>query len=120
MQPGVGIDIVEIERMNRLESEPGLSESLFTARERRYCDSQRYPHSHYAVRFAAKEAFLKASGIALHTGTRFSDIELVNDIPGQPTIALHGELAKGTGDLARFHVAVSCSRRLACAVVALE
>ena len=63
MITGLGVDIVEIDRMRAaLERTPRLKERLFSAEERAYCDKRSRPEVHYALRFAAKEAVLKALG----------------------------------------------------------
>lgn len=60
---GIGVDIVEIPRMARaLERTPSMRTRLFTKEERDYCDSSARPAEHYAARFAAREAVLKALG----------------------------------------------------------
>jgi holo-[acyl-carrier protein] synthase len=117
---GIGIDIVDVERMTRLHDTPGLAEQLFTSGERSYCSNHRHPVSQFAACFAAKEAFLKASGIALHEGLKFSEIEIVNRVSGQPDLVLHGTLRDRFDATTRCHVSVSHTGSLACAVVALE
>lgn len=59
-----GVDIVAISRIDTLldEFRPSFQERVYTAPERRYCDRQPHPAQHYAARWAAKEAFLKAIG----------------------------------------------------------
>ena len=60
---GLGVDIVEIARMRRiLERTPSFREKVFSEEERSYCESTANPEVHYATRFAAKEAVLKAAG----------------------------------------------------------
>ncbi len=92
---GIGTDIIEVARVERrLARTPGLAERLFTAREIDYCRSKRPSAQHYAARFAAKEAFLKALGTGLHDGFRFVEIEITNDPLGKPSIQLHGRVAR--------------------------
>jgi phosphopantetheine--protein transferase-like protein len=68
---GVGTDIVAVSRLARsLRRRDGFAETVFCSDERRFCDSQRYPEYHYAARFAAKEAFLKALGLGVFSGSR--------------------------------------------------
>ena len=72
MITGLGVDIVEIDRMRAaLERRPRMKERLFSAEERRYCDKRTQPEVHYALRFAAKEAVLKALGTGF-AGMRFT------------------------------------------------
>jgi len=73
--------------MNR---RPNLSARLFTGAERAYADRRHDPSERYAVRFAAKEAVLKAMGLGLG-GCRFIDIEVVKLASGAPGVQLHGQ-----------------------------
>ena len=58
---GLGVDICEIERMERaLGRHPAMRERVFTAEERAYCDAKARPAESYAGRFAAREAVIKA------------------------------------------------------------
>ena len=93
MAPGVGIDLIEIERIERaLERRPRLAERLFTADEIAYAADRARPGRHLAARFAAKEAVIKALGTSVAPG----EIEVV---PGEPpTIRLHGRAAKAAAD----------------------
>ena len=60
---GVGVDIFEIARMERaLRRHPRLATRVFTEQEQQYCNSKARPAQHYACRFAAREAVLKALG----------------------------------------------------------
>lgn len=106
----VGIDLLEIDRMARaLERSPRLRERLFTAGERAYADAQATPAVHYAARFCAKEAVVKA--LALRAWSP-QEIEIVGggDVP--PRVRLHGRL-QGLGPVA---VSLTHSRATAGAV----
>ena len=84
MITGLGVDIVEIDRMRAaLERRPRMKERLFSDEERAYCDERNRPEIHYALRFAAKEAVLKALGTGF-SGMRFTDVEVVRDADGRP------------------------------------
>ena len=66
---GLGVDIVEIERMRKiLKRSPAFARKVFSAEECRYCDATAQPAVHYATRFAAKEAVLKALGTGFSQG----------------------------------------------------
>ena len=87
---GVGIDLLEIERMERaLERRPRLAERLFTETERDYAAARARPGQHLAARFCAKEAVAKALGL---DGWSFRDVEVVSG-PGAPRVALTGAAA---------------------------
>lgn len=88
---GVGLDLLEIERLERaLARRPRLAERLFTEGERAYAEGKARPSQHLAARFCAKEAVAKALGLEAWS---WQDIEVV--VPeggGPPRIALHGGL----------------------------
>jgi len=91
---GLGVDIVEIDRMRQaLERRPRMKERLFSAEERAYCDKRSRPEVHYALRFAAKEAVLKALGTGF-SGMRFTDVEVVREQSGRPVPRLSGRAAE--------------------------
>jgi len=90
----VGVDLTEVERLRRLLSEtPDILDTIFTAREQAYCAGKRRRYEHLAARFAAKEAVLKAFGTGLGRQMRWTDVEIVNDLRGRPTVELAGEVA---------------------------
>jgi holo-[acyl-carrier protein] synthase len=84
---GVGIDLLEIGRMERLLGRrPGIAERLFTASEREYAAGRGSPGQHLAARFCAKEAVAKA--LALEAWD-YHDIEVVGG-GGPPELRLSG------------------------------
>ena len=86
----VGIDLLEIERLERaLARRPRLAQRLFTERERAYADGRARPAQHLAARFCAKEAVAKA--LALEAWS-WQDIEVLAGDPA-PRVALRGALA---------------------------
>ncbi|MDP2234249.1 MAG: holo-ACP synthase [Actinomycetota bacterium] len=114
---GLGVDIVEIDRMKRaLERHPRLKERLFSAEERSYADKRNRPEIHYALRFAAKEAVLKALGTGF-AGVAFTDVEVARDANGRPVPILHGRaaaLAKERGVI-EMHLSLSFTHTTAVA-----
>jgi holo-[acyl-carrier protein] synthase len=91
---GLGVDIVEIDRMAlALTRTPRMKERIFSDDERAYCDARSRPEVHYALRFAAKEAVLKALGTGF-SGVRFQDVEVARDERGRPVPVLHGRAAE--------------------------
>lgn len=91
---GLGVDIVDIERMKRaIERSPHLPERIFTQEERDYCEGKSHPETHYALRFAAKEAVLKALGTGF-SGMKFTDVEVTHDRYGRPVPLLRGHAAE--------------------------
>jgi holo-[acyl-carrier protein] synthase len=101
----VGIDIVGVGRVARLVSEhAGIEERMFTPGELAYCRPKRRCYEHMAVRFAAKEAVLKAFGTGLGRRMRWTDVEVVRGARGRPEVVLAGEVAswahrRGLSDL---------------------
>jgi holo-[acyl-carrier protein] synthase len=88
----IGTDIVAVERLERLIAEqPDILPELFTAREMAYCAGKRRSGEHFAARFAAKEAVLKALGTGLGPRMAWTDVEVVNEINGRPRVRLHSE-----------------------------
>jgi len=116
---GIGNDLVDIDRFRRaLERTPKLRERLFTEAERSYADARADPTERYAVRFAAKEAVMKALGVGLGE-IQLRDIEVQRAESGAPQIVLHGtaaELAESRG-VRRWLVTLSHSETVAQAIV---
>jgi holo-[acyl-carrier protein] synthase len=93
---GIGIDLLEIERLERaLERRPRLAERLFTEGERAYAAARARPGQHLAARFCAKEAVAKALGM---TAWSFQDVEVIGG-DGPPEVRLHGRVAERAGEL---------------------
>ncbi|HXD65056.1 MAG TPA: holo-ACP synthase [Solirubrobacteraceae bacterium] len=89
-EPSVGIDLLEIERLERaLERRPRLAQRLFTDAERAYAASRARPGQHLAARFCAKEAVAKALGLEVWS---FRDVE-VTTAGGPPEVMLYGAVA---------------------------
>lgn len=88
----MGVDIVEIARMKAiLARTPAFARRVFSAEECAYCDSTAAPANHYATRFAAKEAVLKALGTGFSAGIGPRDVEVVLNSRGKPSVRLHGK-----------------------------
>jgi holo-[acyl-carrier protein] synthase len=93
---GIGIDIIKIDRFERSLERWGnrLRARVFTPQELSICYRKAHPAKHLALRFAAKEAFLKALGIGMFQGIAWKEIEIINDPQGRPLIGLTGEAGK--------------------------
>lgn len=112
MGAGLGIDVLEIDRMERaLERHPRLAERVFTAGERDYAAARARPGRHLAARFAAKEAVVKALGLRGGVGLR--EVEIVAGEP--PAVRLCGRAAEAAAG-AQVEVSLSHSRDTAIAV----
>jgi holo-[acyl-carrier protein] synthase len=88
---GTGIDIVNIDRIEHLMSRWGdlFLGRVFTEKEISRCQHQARPPECFAIRFAAKEAFLKAIGWGLRNGIQWTDIEVENDLMGKPMFSFY-------------------------------
>ena len=88
---GTGIDIVDINRIERLMARWGdvFLDRVFTEKEIVWCQRRTRPPECFAIRFAAKEAFLKAIGWGLRNGIQWTDIEVENDLMGKPSFSFH-------------------------------
>lgn len=119
---GIGVDVVEIERFRRsLERTPTMRERLFTPIELDYVAPQRDPVPSLAVRFAAREATMKALGLGLGA-FGFHDVWIERADSGAPSLAVTGrarELADEAG-VVRWHVSLTHSDLVAVAYVVAE
>lgn len=107
---GVGVDILEIDRMERaLKRTPRIRERLFSADERAYCDATNRPAQHYAARFAAHEAILKALGTGFSQGIGLTDISITHDKAGRPQAKLSGRALEIAHEKGIDEVAISLS-----------
>jgi holo-[acyl-carrier protein] synthase len=102
---------------------PRFCERVFTKRERDYCDSRgAVAPQHYAARFAAKEAVLKALGTGWSGGVAWQDVEITSLESGAPILEFHGlvrELFEKSGATAA-HLSISHTTEHAIAQVVLE
>lgn len=119
---GLGVDVVEIARIRRSLDGPTGARFLarcFTESERTYCEAKRDRATHYAARFAAKEAASKALGVP--AGIRFLDVEVARD-GGGPALRFHGVAAGAAARLAvgAAHLALTHDGGIAAATVVLE
>jgi holo-[acyl-carrier protein] synthase len=116
MSSGVGIDLLEIGRLERaLEKYPRLAERVFSRAELDYAAARARPGRHLAARFAAKEAVVKALGLG--GGFGLGQIEVVAGAP--PAVKLSGPVADAAAGR-RVEVSLSHSRDFAAAVAIVE
>ena len=121
---GIGNDLFEIARLEQelRGDRERFRQQIFTSREIAYCETKHYPARHYAARFAAKEALLKA--LAVHGQGTFvlQEAEVANDESGQPHMVLHGSLEARAQQLSvqKIFVTLTHTRSHAAANVILE
>lgn len=123
MITGLGTDIIEIARVREAFDRFGdrYRRRIFTECEQAFCDSHSAPMPHYAARWAAKEALVKALGTGFTAGIRWVDVAVLPAPGGQPLLTLSGkasEVARRQGVRAA-HVSLSHGREYATAVVVL-
>jgi holo-[acyl-carrier protein] synthase len=116
MITGIGVDVVEIDRVREAVEEYGgkFLGKIYTKNEIAYCmkrNKLRFPE--LAVRFAAKEAYSKAIGTGMR-GIKWREIEVVNNSRGKPHIALSGKICMN------IHLSLSHSKNYAVASVVVE
>jgi holo-[acyl-carrier protein] synthase len=121
---GIGMDLVEVQRVDRLlRRHPARArDRLFTAAEVAHCGGARSPAESFAARFAAKEALFKALGTGWSGGASWREAEVVTDPEGAPRLRMHGRtrrLAEDRG-VVHVHVSLTHTRELAGAYVVLE
>ena len=115
---GTGVDIFEIDRVQKLLDEHGerFLHRVFTDWEVATCMARARPIQHFAGRFAAKEAAFKALGTGWSSGVSWKDVELVNEPSGRPVLRLGGGAARRAKKLGVDHMWVSVSHGLMHAV----
>jgi holo-[acyl-carrier protein] synthase len=120
---GIGTDLLDVSRMEQelLKGKVGPREELFTPSEIAYCEGMRNPARHFAARFAAKEALVKALPVP-GAIPRLRDVEVERTETGAPRLILHGDLRNAAWRLGVKRILVSLSHTdgLAAATVVLE
>jgi holo-[acyl-carrier protein] synthase len=120
---GIGTDMIEVERIEEMASGGRqYLEAIFTEKEIDYCENKVRKSEHYAARFAAKEAVLKALGTGWRDGLVFTDIEILNEEHGEPRIHLHGKVKSLFEhlEIKRAFVSLSHIKKMAIAFAVLE
>ena len=120
---GIGIDMIEVSRIaKQLSEDERFTHRVFTEGEIEYCEGKRHAAEHYAARFAAKEALLKALGTGLRGPMKWTDMEVLKDDVGRPEIRVSGhvrELAEKNGPFC-IHVSLTHIKDMASAVIIIE
>lgn len=114
---GVGFDLVDLTDFGRTlerSGEPFLKR-VYTAQEIGYCKTQPHSGQSYAVRFAAKEAAMKALGVAGEEGPQWRDFEVVLAASGEPRMVLRGKAATKARALKIHHLPLSLSHSMSSA-----
>ena len=118
---GIGIDVIEIERIRKVFDKRGEKylKKIFSAAELEYSYKHKEPYLHLAGRFSSKEAYYKSVGFGV---LKFSEIEIANEETGKPYIILHGNTLKQWEELGspNIHLSLTHSNTVAAAVVVIE
>jgi holo-[acyl-carrier protein] synthase len=122
---GIGIDAVDIDRVERMFAQNGerMLHRLFTGEELVYVRGKTHPAQHLAVRLAAKEAAYKAlAGNELARGIGWRDVEVMSRADGAPVLRLHGRAEQRFREMegSGVHISLTHSQTTAVAVVIIE
>lgn len=120
---GVGVDIVDINSFTESFNESKrIRQRVFTETEIAYCESKPNKYQHYAARFAAKEAVMKAIGTGWDKGVQWKQIEVINDQSGKPTLNCTSKVLEilNEKNVKNYHLSLSHSESQAIAYVILE
>ena len=119
---GIGIDIIKIDRMQEADQKWGRKfiEKFLTSDEIKYCFEKKVPYLSVAVRFAAKEALIKAIGSEI--AVNMKDIEIILNEKGRPSIKVKGTLESffKENTITKCHLSLSHEKEFGVACVILE
>ncbi|MHB1687505.1 MAG: holo-ACP synthase [Ignavibacteriaceae bacterium] len=109
---GIGVDIIEIERVKESVDKYGdhFLNKIYTETELNYCLSKASKYQHLAARFAAKEAVFKAISTGWNKEVSWHDIEIYNEVNGMPLVKLRGGLESFLSNGKSLKISMSHSR----------
>lgn len=120
----LGMDFVQIDRIEAVIAGRGqrFLERVFTEGERAYCQRRHRPATHFAGRFAVKEAVMKTLGSGWRLGVRWVDIEVAREPSQAPRVLLHGRTAAIASErgIVRLHITITHDAGIAAAVAVGE
>jgi holo-[acyl-carrier protein] synthase len=117
---GLGIDIIEIERIKESIEKFGerFLNKVFTENEIKYCLAKGNKYQHFAARFAAKEAVSKALATGWNKDFNWKNVEIMNEPSGMPTVTLKGKLEDFLKPDKELKISMSHSRdNVACVAI---
>jgi holo-[acyl-carrier protein] synthase len=108
---GIGTDIIECPRIGKMIEHHGelFLRRVYTEREIRYCQARKHAIEHFAGRWAAKEAILKAMGTGRSHGIAWTNVEVRNGHSGQPRVLVCGAAREATLERGIADILVSIS-----------
>jgi holo-[acyl-carrier protein] synthase len=121
---GVGIDLVQVDRLEKLLERWGerFETRVFTEFERQFCSGRKKRTACLALRFAAKEAFVKALGVGMRKPVLWQDIEIRPSTLGKPEISLTPRALQYCRDkgVRSWHLSLTDDGQYGAAVVVIE
>ena len=123
MVSGIGVDLIETQRVaEKIVKDAGFREYVFSEGEIAYCESKTNRSEHYAARFAAKEALLKALGTGFPGGLILNEIEVISNEAGKPEFCFTGASEKVIREsgIGIIHLSLSHLKDISCAMVVIE
>ena len=121
---GMGIDLVRVERIKELLERWGerFETRVFTEFERQFCSGRKNRADCLALRFAAKEAFVKALGLGMRKPVLWQDIEVRQNALGKPEISLTPRALQYCRDkgIHSWHLSLTDEGQYGAAVVVIE
>ena len=120
---GIGTYIIDVKRVEKMVTRgKQYLETIFTEKEMEYCEAKARKSEHYAARYAAKEAILKALGTGWRGGLAYSDVEIINEELGQPQVQVRGKVKNffDHHQIQKTLISLSHTKEIAIAVVILE
>jgi holo-[acyl-carrier protein] synthase len=116
----IGIDIIEIDRIEDASKNPNFLDHIFTKIEIEYIKEKRGAPQTIAGMFAAKEAVAKALGKGFCRGFTHKDLEITHDNYGAPQVILHGAAGKILEKTESIYLSVSHCKSYAAAVAIVK
>ena len=109
---GIGIDIIEIDRIKNSIEKNGdrFLSKIYTPTEIEYCLSKANKYQHFAARFAAKEAVYKALATGWQELFSWKEIEIFNESTGMPRVTMFGKLKEFLSDDKSLNISISHSK----------
>jgi len=121
---GIGIDLVRVDRIKELVERWGerFETRVFTEFERQFCSGRKNRTACLALRFAAKEAFVKALGLGIRKPVLWQDVEVRQNALGKPEISLTTSALQYCRDkgIHSWHLSLTDEGQYGAAVVVIE
>ena len=119
---GIGVDLVSVEKIAESVKSKAFQRKVFTPDEIKNCEKIANAAEHYAGKFAAKEAFMKAIGKGIRQEVWFTQIEVLNRESGAPYLQVNGEAERTllTLGVQEMYISISHAEGMAVAMIVLS